>query len=177
MQPKLLILVLRTMPKPVVAALNGLTVGGDLEMAMMCDLVFAVESAKIGDGHSNFGVIPGGGSTYRLPRIVGLMRARYLMYSGELFTARQMEAIGLVSRVVQEGTLEQEVQAFAEKLAEKSPLGLRRMKELINSRYDLPSAEALAAEKRECREQMRSYDAAEGAGAFAARRKPEFLGR
>jgi enoyl-CoA hydratase/carnithine racemase len=170
-------LVLRTMPKPVIAALNGLTVAGGLEMAMMCDLVFAVESAKIGDGHSNFGVIPGGGSTYRLPRIIGLMRARYLMYSGELFTARQMEAMGLVSRVVQDGALEQEVQSFAEKLAAKSPLGLRRMKELINSSYDLPSAEAFAAEKRECREHMHSYDAVEGAAAFAARRKPQFIGR
>jgi enoyl-CoA hydratase/carnithine racemase len=168
---------LHSMPKPVIAAVNGLAAGGGLEMAMMCDIVFAAESAKLGDAHSNFGMIPGGGSTYRLPRIIGLMRARYLMYSGDFFTAAQMQEMGLVARVCPDAALEDETQAFAERLAAKSPLGLRRMKFLINSSYDLPAHLAFRAEKQEVLAHMRSSDAKEGGAAFAEGRKPEFKGR
>jgi enoyl-CoA hydratase/carnithine racemase len=164
------------MPKPVIAAVNGLAVGGGLEMAMMCDVIFADEKAKLGDAHSNFGVIPGGGSSYRLPKIIGLMRAKYIMFSGDFLTAQEMQAIGLVAKVTAAGQLEAETQAFAEKLAAKSPLGLRRMKELMNNSYDVASHVAFKLEKLEVRDHMRSEDAAEGARAFAEKRKPDFKG-
>jgi enoyl-CoA hydratase/carnithine racemase len=165
-----------TMPKPVIAALNGITCGGGLELAMMCDFMIAAESARIGDAHANFGLIPGGGASLRLPRIVGVNWARYLMYTGDLFPAREMAAIGLVTRVVADNDLETEVQALAEKLSAKSPLGLERMKALINDGMDVPADVALAAERAMFGEHLTSFDAQEGGKAFAEKRKPRFRG-
>ncbi len=168
--------VLLSMPKPVIAAVNGVCCGGGLELAMMCDFMIAAASAKIGDAHANFGALPGGGATVRLPRIVGVNWARYLMYTGELLSAQEMAAIGLVNRVVQDGELESEVQALAEKIASKSPLGLKRMKMLINDGLDMPASVAMKKEKLVSAEHMRSGDAAEGGRAFKEKRKPEFRG-
>ncbi len=169
--------VLLSMPKPVIAAVNGVCCGGGLELAMMCDFMIAAASAKIGDAHANFGALPGGGATVRLPRIVGVNWARYLMYTGELFPAQDMATIGLVIRVVPDGELEGEVQALAEKIAGKSPLGLRRMKMLINDGLDMPASLAMKMEKLVSAEHMRSADAAEGGRAFKEKRKPEFQGK
>lgn len=168
--------VLLSLPKPVIAAVNGVCCGGGLELAMMCDFMIAAASAKIGDAHANFGALPGGGATVRLPRIVGVNWARYLMYTGELFPARDMAAIGLVIRVVEDAELEGEVQTLAEKIAGKSPLGLKHMKRLINDGLDLPASLAMKMEKLVSAEHMRSQDAAEGGKAFKEKRKPEFRG-
>ncbi|HUN75260.1 MAG TPA: enoyl-CoA hydratase/isomerase family protein [Steroidobacteraceae bacterium] len=168
--------VLLSMPKPVIAAINGVCCGGGLELAMMCDFMIAAASAKIGDAHANFGALPGGGATVRLPRIVGVNWARYLMYTGELYPAAEMAAIGLVNRVVEDAQLESEVQAIAERIASKSPLGLKRMKMLINDGLDMPQALAMKMEKLVSAEHMRSNDAAEGGRAFKEKRKPEFRG-
>ncbi len=168
--------VLLALPKPVIAAVNGVCCGGGLELAMMCDFIVAAQSARIGDAHANFGALPGGGATVRLPRIVGASWARYLMYTGDLFPAPEMAAIGLVNRVVEDAQLESEVQALAEKIASKSPLGLRRMKMLINDGLDMPADLAMKMEKLVSAEHMRSNDAAEGGRAFKEKRKPEFRG-
>ena len=168
--------VLNAMPKPVIAALNGITCGGGLELAMMCDFILAAESAKIGDAHANFGMMPGGGATVRLPRLVGINHAKLLMYTGDLFPAPEMLKIGLVQRVFADDALESETQAIAEKIAAKSPLGLRRMKSLLEGSFDMPAAQALRAEKLTLVSHFNSYDAAEGGKAFAEKRKPEFRG-
>jgi len=168
--------VLLSLPKPVIAAVNGVCCGGGLELAMMCDFMIAAASAKIGDAHANFGALPGGGATVRLPRIVGINWARYLMYTGELYPAQDMAAIGLVIRVVEDSALETQVQAVAERIAEKSPLGLRRMKRLLNDGLDMPASLAMQMEKLVAAEHMRSSDAAEGGRAFKDKRKPEFRG-
>jgi enoyl-CoA hydratase len=168
--------VLLSLPKPVIAAVNGVCCGGGLELAMMCDFIVAAASAKMGDAHANFGALPGGGATVRLPRIVGASWARYLMYTGDLFPAAEMAAIGLVNRIVEDAQLEAEVQALGEKIASKSPLGLRRMKMLINDGLDMPQSLAMKMEKLVSAEHMRSNDAAEGGRAFKEKRKPEFRG-
>lgn len=168
--------VLLALPKPVIAAVNGVCCGGGLELAMMCDFIIAAASAKIGDAHANFGALPGGGATVRLPRIVGVNWARYLMYTGELFPAADMAAIGLVTRVVEDAELESHVQALAERIAAKSPLGLKRMKKLINDGLDMPASLAMQMEKLVSAEHMRSNDAAEGGKAFMQKRKPVFRG-
>ena len=101
---------------------------GGLEMVMACDLVFAAESAQLGDAHSNFGVFPGAGGAAILPRRIGLNRAKYLLFSGEHVSAREMMDWGLVNTVVPDAELHDAVQAFTDKLADKSPAVLRRMK-------------------------------------------------
>ena len=168
--------VLAAFPKPVIAALNGITCGGGLETALMCDLIVAKKSAKVGDAHINFGMLPGGGATVRIPRMIGLMRARYLMYSGELRSAEEMEAVGLIAKVFPDESFEADVQALADKLASRSPLALARMKRLINDSYDQTTAASLRAEKQVVRQHMKSADAAEGMAAFAEKRPPVFKG-
>jgi enoyl-CoA hydratase/carnithine racemase len=168
--------VLQSFPKPVIAALNGVTCGGGLEMAMMSDIIFAADTARIGDAHINFAALPGGGSSVRLPRIIGVNRARYIMYTGDLFPAAEMERLGLVTKVVAADQLEADVQALAEKLCKKSPIALRRMKQLINDGLQMPLPQALSAEKLMVREQMRSYDSVEGRTAFREKREPQYKG-
>ena len=162
--------------KPVIAAVNGTCCGGGLELALMCDFIVAAETAKIGDAHANFGALPGGGATVRLPRVVGLNQARFLMFSGELFPAAQLVASGLVTRAVPAEALEAEVQALAEKIAAKSPIGLARMKMLLQDGLDMPADLAAKNEKLVAAEHMRSWDAGEGGKAFVEKRKPEFRG-
>lgn len=167
---------LRRVPKPVIAAINGITMAGGLELVMCCDLVFAAESARIGDGHSNFGVFPGAGGAAVLPRKVGLNRAKYLLFTGDSLTAAEMEKYGLVNRVVPDAHLVDEVEKIIGKLAAKSPLVLRRMKEVANVSLDHSQEDALRHEMMNLRQHIRSYDLEEGLKAFAEKRKPEFKG-
>ena len=168
--------VLTGMPKPVIAAVNGVTAGGGLELALMCDFILAKASARIGDAHANYGVLPGAGQSVRLPRVVGVNQARFMMYSGELFAAEECFRFGLVTRVFPDDDFEDEVQAIAERIAAKSPLGLQRMKALINGAFDLLTDEAVRLEKAVSAEHMTSFDAQEGGKAFAEKRKPQFRG-
>jgi enoyl-CoA hydratase/carnithine racemase len=168
--------VLNNIEKPIIAAVNGVAAGGGLELALMCDFIVAAETAKIGDAHSNFGALPGGGASARLPRVVGLNRARYLMFSGELLLAPELVGWGLVAKAWPAETFEEEAQKLAEKLAAKSPLGLRHMKQLLGQALDIPLDVALANEKLTCSQYMRSHDAAEGGRAFMEKRPPEFKG-
>jgi enoyl-CoA hydratase/carnithine racemase len=168
--------VLNHMPKPVIAAVNGVTAGGGIELALMCDFMLGAESARIGDAHANFGALPGGGSTVRLPRVVGVNMARYLMFTGELLNAQDAFRVGLFVKVFPDAEFDGAVQAIAEKIASKSPLGLKRMKALVAGALDRPTEASLAEEKRISAEHMTSWDAQEGGNAFAEKRKPDFRG-
>ena len=167
---------LRNFPKPIIAALNGITLAGGLEIAMCCDIIFAAEGAEIGDAHSNFGVFPGGGGAAVLPKKVGHNRAKYLLFSGDFLPATELEKYGLVNKVVPDADLVGEVEKLIEKLATKSPLVLRRMKEVANASFDQTQDEALRYEMLNLRQHCRSYDLQEGLKAFAEKRKPEFKG-
>lgn len=168
--------VLNAMPKPVIAAVNGVCCGGGLELALMCDFILAADSARIGDAHANFGAMPGGGASVRLPRVVGLNTARFLMLTGDLFRAEEMRDAGLVARVFPAAAFEGEVQTLAERIAEKSPLCLATMKRLLEDGLDMPLQQALRAEKLVSEAHMRSWDAQEGGRAFMEKRKPRFRG-
>ncbi|MEO6341099.1 MAG: enoyl-CoA hydratase-related protein [Caulobacteraceae bacterium] len=168
--------VLNNIEKPIIAAVNGVAAGGGLELALMCDFIVAAETAKIGDAHSNFGALPGGGASARLPRVIGINRARYLMLSGELLLAPELVSWGLVSKVWPADQFEDETQKLAEKLAGKSPLGLKHMKRLLTQALDIPLDVALHNEKLTATEYMRSHDAAEGGKAFMEKRPPQFKG-
>lgn len=168
---------LRDFPKPVIAALNGVTMAGGLELAMCCDIVLASEEAHIGDAHANFGVYPGAGGAAVLPRLIPHNVAKYLLFTGKTLTAAEMKTYGLVNEVVPAAELERAVTELAELIAAKSPIALRRMKEVANASLDKSRDAALEHEQVMFRRHMRSYDMDEGLRAFSERRAPQFQGR
>lgn len=164
-------------PQPVIAAVNGLALAGGLEMVLCCDLVVAARSAQFGDAHANYGLLPGGGGSVRLPRKIGPTRAKWLMYTGAFASAQDMEAAGLVNRVVDDAELRDAVTSLVESIAAKSPLGLSRMKTLVNDGLEQPVEVALRQELLMTALHQHSHDIAEGLEAFEEKRAPRFLGR
>jgi len=167
---------LRAFPKPVIAALNGLTMAGGLEIALCADIVLAAESAKIGDAHANFGVFPGAGGAALLPRILPRNVANYLLLTGRSLTAAEMKQYGFVNEVHPDGELAAAAAALAASLAAKSPVVLKRMKEVARASGDKSSADALLHEQVMLRAHLRSWDLREGLSAFNEKRAPEFRG-
>jgi enoyl-CoA hydratase/carnithine racemase len=167
---------LNSLSKPLIAALNGITLAGGLEIAMTADIVFASEKAKIGDAHANFGVLPGGGGAVRLPRKIGMNRAKYLLFTGDFITAQEMKEYGLVHEVVRPEELEEIVQAVADKISTKSPLALREMKRLATDGQDQPLGIALRQELLALKNHTQSHDFKEGLSAFTEKRTPNFKG-
>jgi enoyl-CoA hydratase len=166
---------IETSEKIYIAAVNGVCVAGGLELLLACDISFAADTAKIGDGHLNFGQLPGAGGSQRLPHAIGLVRAKHLMLSGKLLTAAEAERIGLVGEVVPAAELDARALAFVADMAEKSPVGVRGMKHLANKTLTLPLAEGLRYEM----DYVHNYattvpDATEGLMAFRDKRKPDF---
>jgi len=168
---------LAAFPKPLIAALNGVTMAGGLELAMCADIMLAAESAQIGDAHANFGVYPGGGGAAVLPRLVPLNTAMYLLFTGKTLPAADFKALGLVSEVHPEGELGEAALRLGAAIALKSPIALRRMKEVARASADKSRADALLHEQVMLRAHLRSADLAEGLAAFAEKRAPRFTGR
>lgn len=168
---------LRNFPKPVIAALNGITMAGGLELAMCADMVVAAESATIGDAHANFGVYPGAGGAAVLPRLIPLNMAMYLLMTGKSLSATEMKACGLVCEVHGDGELDDATVALAKQIAKKSPIALRRMKEVARASADKTRDDALQHEQVMLRQHMRSFDIQEGLQAFSEKRAPQFKGR
>lgn len=164
-------------PRPIIAAVNGLALAGGIELVLCCDLVIAAESAKIGDAHANFGLIPGGGSSARLPRKIGPNRAKYLMYTGEFLSARELMEMGLVNEVVPDGELTSAVEKVVAKLSNKSPLGLARMKYLVDDGLNQSQDTALRLELALFDLHTTSEDMQEGLAAFEQKRTPQFKGQ
>jgi len=168
---------IETFGKPVIAAVRGLAVAGGLELVLACDLVVATRSARFGDMHANFGMLPGGGASVRLPRRVGPSTAKYLMFSGQAMTAEQLAATDLVTLLVDDTEFESTTTALVRQIAAKSPLGITTMKRLVAEAADAPLPESLQAELTALGDYARSHDFAEGLAAFVAKRTPEFTGR
>lgn len=168
---------LETCPRPVIAAVNGLALAGGLELLLCCDLVIAARSARIGDAHANFGLLPGGGSSVRLPRKIGPTRAKYLLFTGESVPAADLVPAGLVNEVVEDSELMAAAGRLVAKLAVKSPLVLRRVKALVDDGLEQPSAQALRLELLASELHAHSADMKEGLAAFEEKRQPRFTGR
>ncbi len=164
------------MSKPTIAALNGMTVAGGLELALCCDYIVAAKGAKVGDGHANFGILPGGGSSVRLPRRIGAAHAKRLLFSGAIVSAADALALGLVDELVEDETLEAAVEALAASFTAQSPLVLRRMKSLVAGAFDRPAAAALEAEIAAFTAHASARDLHEGLAAFREKRAPLFSG-
>jgi enoyl-CoA hydratase len=163
--------------KPVIAAVNGLALAGGLELVLCCDLVLAARSARFGDAHANYGLLPGGGGSVRLPRKIGATRAKYLMFTGEFVSAETMEQAGLVNAVIDDAALPEACAALVRKIAAKSPLGLARMKALVNDGLEQSADVALRQELLMSALHQHSHDMQEGLAAFQEKRSPRFLGR
>jgi enoyl-CoA hydratase len=166
-----------TFPKPIIAMVNGYCLGGGCEVALACDIRVASETASFGQPEINLGIIPGGGGTQRLPRLVGEGRAMEMILTGEIIDAQTAFNLGLVNHVVPADQLEIKTMEIANRIAEKSPIALRLAKEAIKlaSRSNLD--EGLRREVDLFALCFSSADKDEGVKAFLEKRKPEFKGK
>jgi enoyl-CoA hydratase/carnithine racemase len=165
-------------PKPVIALVNGVTAAGGLELILACDLAYASESAKIGDGHLNFGQMGGGGVLSRLPRRVLPANARELLFTGKFLTAEEAFQWGLVNRVIKDNTLMDAALEFANLVAKKSPLGVAKMKHVTNHGLKMRLDDAILLEMQTTHHYcLTSFDATEGLQAFSEKREPKYEGR
>jgi len=165
---------LRSIRKPVIAAVAGYALGGGCELAMMCDILIAADTAKFGQPEIKLGIIPGAGGTQRLPRAVGKAKAMDLVLTGRMMDAAEAERAGLVSRVVPADKLIDEALAAAERIAEFSLPSVMMAKEAINRAYESPLAEGMLFERRLFHALFATEDQKEGMAAFVEKRKPKF---
>jgi enoyl-CoA hydratase/carnithine racemase len=165
------------MASPVVAAINGLALGGGLELALSCDLRIAGDSAKLGAPEVNYGLMPAYGGTQRLPRLIGTAKARELIFTGSMIPAAEAARIGLVNRTVPSGQELRAARDVAHTIAQKAPRAVAAAKRAIREGVELPLAAGVALEARLFAEQvLPSTDLMEGLAAFAERRPPKFTG-
>lgn len=162
---------------PTIAAIGGNALGGGLELAMCCDLRVASRTALLGMPEVRLGVIPGSGGTQRLPRLIGLARAKELILLGDLIDADTAYSFGLVNRVVEPGDAESAALELANTVAQRGPVAVREAKRLMDTTINSPKAEGQAAELAASERVFASDDMLEGANAFFEKRQPEFKGR
>jgi enoyl-CoA hydratase len=162
---------------PFVAAIHGFCLGGGLEVAMCCDIRVASEDAQLGQPEIKLGLIPGGGGTQRLPRLVGIGRAMLLNLTGDFIDARTAYEWGLVEKVVPREELRETALGIARTIAARSPVSVGILRELARTTRDLPLEEGLRREADGFRRCLESEDGAEGVAAFLEKREPNFIGR
>jgi len=164
-------------PRPTVAAINGYALGGGCEMALACDLRIAADTAKFGQPELGLGIIPGAGATQRLPRIVGLGRAKHLILTGEIIDAKQALEIGLVSALAPAGQLQLRARELAKKILRQGPLAARLAKIALNASARVDMDSGLLIETLAQALCYSSEDKLEGTSAFLEKRKPKFTGK
>ncbi len=164
-------------PKPVIAMINGFCLGGGCELAMSCDIRLASEKARFGQPEINLGLIPGGGGTQRMPRLVGMGNAMKMILSGEMIGAEEALRIGLVDEVVAPDALRERTLALASSIAAKSPLTLRVAKEAMRASEQLPIEDGIRYERDLFCLCFSTEDKAEGVAAFLEKRKAAWKGR
>ena len=168
---------IRTVRKPVIAAVAGVALGGGCELAMMCDIVIAADSAKFGQPEIRLGIIPGAGGTQRLPRAVGKSKAMDLVLTGRMMDAQEAERAGLVSRIVPADKLLDEAFSVANAICEYSLPAVMMAKESVNRAYESSLAEGILFERRNFHSLFATEDQKEGMQAFLGKRKPAFKHR
>lgn len=169
--------IVEKLEKPVIAAVNGFCLGGGCEIAMGCDIIIASEKARFGQPEINLGIIPGGGGTQRLPRLVGACRAKELIFTGDIIRADEADRIGLVNRVVPPEELMTAAREVAQKIVSKSAAALKLAKQAINKGMQTGLETGLDYEKEMYSLSLTLEDKKEGVSAFLEKRKPVFTGR
>ncbi|MGZ3367616.1 MAG: enoyl-CoA hydratase-related protein [Caulobacteraceae bacterium] len=163
--------------KPLIAAVSGYALGGGCELAMMCDIVIAADTAKFGQPEVTLGIGPGLGGSQRLTRAVGKAKAMDMVLTGRTIGADEAERCGLASRVVPAAELMTEARAAAAKIAALSPVAVTVCKEMVETAFETPLAQGLRTERRLFQALFATEDQKEGMAAFLEKRKPAFKGR
>ena len=164
------------LPQPVIAAINGYAYGGGCEIALACDFRLATKRAKIGLTEVNLGLIPAWGGTQRMPRLIGLAKAREAIMFGKQYTADEALEIGLVDRVFPNASFEKDVRTFAKALAEQAPIAVKLVKQCLNYGTQVPLEIGLAYEAQAFAKTFTTKDIFEGITAFLQKRKPDYKG-
>jgi enoyl-CoA hydratase len=168
---------IENLTKPVIAALNGLALGGGLELALACDLCISSEKAKFAFPEVGLGIIPGGGGTQRLQKVVGQRIAKELLYFGEMFDAHRALELQIVNKVVPADEVLQTAKEWAEKLAQKPPVALQMVKLAVNTGGNTDLESGLIIESTCFASAFSTEDRKEGLQAFVEKRKPVFAGK
>jgi enoyl-CoA hydratase len=168
---------IRGLRTPVVAAVSGFCLGGGCELALLCDLIVASETAKFGQPEINLGVLPGAGGTQRLTRAVGKAIAMDMILTGRMIGAREALGLGLVARVVAREAWLDEAKRAAGEIAAKGPIAVRLAKEAVDQAFESPLSAGVEFERRAFYLARASEDATEGLTAFIEKRAPDFKGR
>jgi enoyl-CoA hydratase/carnithine racemase len=164
------------LPIPVIAAINGISMGGGTELALACDLRIIDPDAKMALNETSLAIIPGGGGTVRLPRLVGRGRAKDIILTARWVEADEAMAIGLVNRIAPKGKLMETAIEVAEQILRNGPIAITQAKYVINRGLEVPIEEALQLESDGYEETIPTKDRLEALAAFKEKRKPEFKG-
>lgn len=167
---------LEELPQPIIAAINGVAFGGGLELALACDIRIASTTASFGLTETSLGIIPGAGGTQRLPRIIGVSKAKELIYTAARISSAEAEKIGLVSYAVDFSQVMDEALRIADLIVQNGPIAVIQAKKAINSGMDADLQAALAIEEDCYRVTIPTNDRIEGLQAFAEKRKPQYKG-
>ena len=162
---------------PMIAAVSGYALGGGCELALLCDMIVASETAEFGQPEITLGIIPGAGGTQRLARVIGKQRAMELVLTGRRMNAAEAHAAGIVNRVTSEGDWLEQAIELAQVVARRPPIAVRLAKQAVQAADETPLAAGLTAERRLYELAMATEDRIEGMTAFIEKRRPEFRGR
>jgi enoyl-CoA hydratase len=168
---------LESFRKPVIAAVNGYALGGGFELVLVADIVVAAQSATLGLPEAKLGLLPGGGGTQRLSRLVGRNKAKELLMTGDFLSAEQAAALGVVNIVVDDDKLMEATMQLAAKIRRRAPLAVQMAKQLVNDGLQSSLAAAITMEMGMTATLYETNDAREGISAFLDKRRPEFTGR
>lgn len=167
---------LATLPIPTIATIDGVALGGGLELALACDIRVASANATLGLPETNLAIIPGAGGTQRLPRVIGVAKAKQLIFTGARLNGIEAHELGIVNEVVKEGSSYAKAVEIASQIVDKGPVGIRMAKKAIDEGIEVPLAKALKVEQSCYAEVVPTKDRVEGLKAFVEKRKPIYRG-